>query len=116
MRSPRPGVLTFRRIIVTTLLTGAVVAGALFGVFLAYESDLPQVTSLEDFQPNIITQVFAADGSVLGEFAIEKRVVVGFMVILLAGRQGLIGEISSRLFDDKLVFAYGMGGLFMGYL
>ena len=78
MRSPRPGVLTFRRIIVTTLLTGAVVAGALFGVFLAYESDLPQVTSLEDFQPNIITQVFAADGSVLGEFAIERRVVVAF--------------------------------------
>jgi putative spermidine/putrescine transport system permease protein len=43
-------------------------------------------------------------------------VVVGFMVILLAGRQGLIGEVSSRLFDDKLVFAYGMAGLFMGYL
>jgi penicillin-binding protein 1A len=78
MRSPRPGVLTFRRIVVTTLLTGAVLAGALFGVFLAYESDLPQVTSLEDFQPNIITQVFAADGSILGEFAIERRVVVAF--------------------------------------
>ena len=78
MRSPRPGVLTFRRIVVTTFLTGAVVAGALFGVFLAYESDLPQVTSLEDFQPNIITQVFSADGKVLGEFAIERRVVVAF--------------------------------------
>ena len=78
MRSARPGVLTFRRIVVTTLLTGAVVAGSLFGVFLAYENDLPQVTSLEDFQPNIITQVFAADGTVLGEFAIERRVVVAF--------------------------------------
>lgn len=43
-------------------------------------------------------------------------VVVGFMVILLAGRQGLIGDVTSRLFDEKLVFAYGMGGLFLGYL
>jgi putative spermidine/putrescine transport system permease protein len=43
-------------------------------------------------------------------------VVVGFMVILLAGRQGLVGEITSRLFDDRLVFAYGMAGLFTGYL
>jgi putative spermidine/putrescine transport system permease protein len=43
-------------------------------------------------------------------------VVVGFMVILLAGRQGLIGAITSQLFDDKLVFAYGMAGLFMGYV
>jgi len=43
-------------------------------------------------------------------------VVVGFMVILLVGRQGLVGEITSRLFDDKLVLAYGMAGLFIGYL
>ena len=43
-------------------------------------------------------------------------VVVGFLVILLVGRQGLVGEISSRLFDEKLVFAYGMAGLFIGYL
>lgn len=43
-------------------------------------------------------------------------VVVGFMVILLAGRQGLVGDVTSWLFDEKLVFAYGMGGLFLGYL
>ena len=43
-------------------------------------------------------------------------VVVGFMVILLAGRQGLVGEITERLFGEKLVFAYSMAGLFVGYL
>src|SRR4249919_1593694 len=43
-------------------------------------------------------------------------VVVGFMIILLAGRQGLIGEVSSRLFGEKLVFAYSIYGLFLGYL
>jgi putative spermidine/putrescine transport system permease protein len=43
-------------------------------------------------------------------------VVVGFFVILLAGRQGLIGIVSSWLTGDPVVFAYGMGGLFMGYL
>jgi len=75
---PAPRVLTFRRIVVTTLLAFAILVGSLAGVFLAFESDLPQVTSLEEFQPNIITQVFAADGSVLGEFAIEKRIVVAF--------------------------------------
>jgi putative spermidine/putrescine transport system permease protein len=43
-------------------------------------------------------------------------VVVGFMIILLAGRQGLIGDISGRLFGEKLVFAYSIEGLFLGYL
>ena len=43
-------------------------------------------------------------------------VVVGFMIILLAGRQGLIGDLSARLFGEKLVFAYSIYGLFLGYL
>lgn len=43
-------------------------------------------------------------------------VVVGYLVILLAGRQGLIGDVTSWLFGEKMVFAYGMGGLFLGYL
>ncbi|WP_128083220.1 ABC transporter permease [Collimonas arenae] len=43
-------------------------------------------------------------------------VVVGFMVIMLAGRQGLIGVVSNWLFRDAWVFAYSLGGLFLGYL
>jgi len=43
-------------------------------------------------------------------------VVVGFLVILLAGRQGLIGEVSRILTGEKLVFAYSMLGLLVGYL
>jgi putative spermidine/putrescine transport system permease protein len=43
-------------------------------------------------------------------------VVVGFMIILLAGRQGLIGDVTLRLFGEKEVFAYSLQGLFLGYL
>lgn len=43
-------------------------------------------------------------------------VVIGFMVIMLAGRQGLIGTITQALGGDKWVFAYSLGGLFMGYV
>jgi len=43
-------------------------------------------------------------------------VVIGFMVIMLAGRQGLIGSISEALTGEKVVFAYSMAGLFMGYV
>ena len=43
-------------------------------------------------------------------------VVVGFMIILLAGRQGLIGDVTLRLFGSKEVFAYSIEGLFLGYL
>ena len=43
-------------------------------------------------------------------------VVVGFMVILLVGRQGLVGTITEWVFGDKVVLAYSMAGLFLGYL
>lgn len=43
-------------------------------------------------------------------------VVIGFMVIMLAGRQGLIGDITQLLTGHSLVFAYSMAGLFMGYV
>jgi putative spermidine/putrescine transport system permease protein len=43
-------------------------------------------------------------------------VVIGFMVIMLAGRQGLIGRISEALTGDRIVFAYSLAGLFMGYV
>jgi putative spermidine/putrescine transport system permease protein len=43
-------------------------------------------------------------------------VVVGFMVIMLAGRQGLIGALTLKLTGERWVFAYSMTGLFIGYL
>jgi putative spermidine/putrescine transport system permease protein len=43
-------------------------------------------------------------------------VVIGFMVIMLAGRQGLIGTVTEAITGEKLVFAYSMIGLFMGYV
>ncbi len=43
-------------------------------------------------------------------------VVVGFMIILLGGRQGLVNDIAKDLFSTRAVFAYSMVGLFFGYL
>lgn len=43
-------------------------------------------------------------------------VVVGFMIIMLGGRNGIASWASSSLGLGKFVFAYGMGGLFAGYV
>jgi len=43
-------------------------------------------------------------------------VVVGFMVIMLGGRQGVIGEIAKLVSGQNLVFAYSIVGLFVGYI
>lgn len=43
-------------------------------------------------------------------------VVVGFMIIMLGGRNGLLGMATQSAGLGKLVFAYGMAGLFAGYV
>jgi putative spermidine/putrescine transport system permease protein len=62
---------------------------------------------------------FAGQGALIAMLTLPLAfpgVVVGFMVIVLAGRQGLIGDISLALTGEKVVFAYSMSGLFMGYV
>ncbi|RUR55812.1 ABC transporter permease [Vreelandella populi] len=43
-------------------------------------------------------------------------VVVGFLVIMLGGRQGALAQLSLWLFDERWMFAYSLAGLFIGYL
>ncbi|OLC32747.1 MAG: hypothetical protein AUG08_02215 [Acidobacteria bacterium 13_1_20CM_2_55_15] len=58
------------------LLCLAIAVGATAGVLFVYNSDLPQVSSLEDYHPSLITEVYSDDGRVIGSFALERRVVI----------------------------------------
>ena len=55
-------------------LLGGVSAAALFYAFVM--RDLPEIYTLQDYRPNLITRVLAADGSEIATFARERRVVV----------------------------------------
>ena len=41
-----------------------------------YNTELPQVESLEDYRPNVITEVYGDDGQVIGSFALERRIII----------------------------------------
>lgn len=43
-------------------------------------------------------------------------VIIGFFLILLGGRQGLVADISNSLGMGRITFAYGLLGLFLAYL
>ncbi len=42
--------------------------------------------------------------------------VVGFLVVMMAGRQGMLAHLSMALFSERWMFAYSLSGLFVGYL
>jgi putative spermidine/putrescine transport system permease protein len=43
-------------------------------------------------------------------------VVIGFMIIMIGGRQGLVPNITDWAVGERIVFAYSIFGLFLGYL
>lgn len=43
-------------------------------------------------------------------------VIIGFFVILLGGRQGLVADLASAVGLERITFAYGLLGLFLAYL
>jgi len=53
-------------------------AGIALGVLAGYEYNLPKIQSLEDFRPDVITDLYSDDNKVIGEFAIERRIVVSY--------------------------------------
>ena len=78
--------------IVVALFISAALLGTLSGLAFAYADDLPRVTALDDYRPSIITRLLARDGRVIGEFATERRVVIGYEQIAPVLRQAIIAS------------------------
>jgi penicillin-binding protein 1A len=79
-----------RRAGIAALFIFVAMLGILSGVLFAYAGDLPQVSSLDDYTPSTITRVYAANGQVIGEFATQRRVIVGYDDISPLLRQAII--------------------------
>jgi penicillin-binding protein 1A len=81
------------------LFIAAALAGTASGVLFAYADDLPQITALDDYTPSTITRVVGRNGTVLGEFATERRVIIGYQDIPLRLRQAVLAAEDAQFFE-----------------
>src|SRR6476659_4631016 len=72
------------------LFLAVALLGVLSGVMFAYAGDLPQISALDHYAPSAITRVYARNGETLAEFAIERRLIVGYDDIAPQLRQAII--------------------------
>src|SRR5438874_368258 len=75
---------------IVALFIMAALLGILSGVMFAFAGDLPQVSALDNYSPSTITRISASGGQVIGEFATQRRVVVGYDDINPLLRQAII--------------------------
>jgi penicillin-binding protein 1A len=92
---PRPTkvvVRVARRAVIASLFVLTVLLGALGGVLFAYADDVAEVSALDDYKPNTITRLLAANSAQIGEFATERRVVIGYDDMAPVLRQAIIAS------------------------
>jgi penicillin-binding protein 1A len=82
-----------------TLFFLAVVTGALAGATLVYSVDLPQIQDLERYHPSTTTDLYDRNDHIIGSFALERRVVIGFDDFAPVLRQAVI-SIEDKSFES----------------
>ena len=80
----------FAQLVFVILVVLSAGAGVLGGLFFVYSSDLPQVRQLEDYRPDVMTEIFADDGTPIARFAMEHRVMVTYNQIPPVMRNAVI--------------------------
>jgi penicillin-binding protein 1A len=90
------------------LLCLAIALGATAGVLFVYNSDLPQVNSLEDYHPSLITEVYSDDGHIIGSFALERRVIVTWDEIPQVVKDAITSVEDQNFFTHWGIDFYGI--------
>ena len=68
----------FGRVAFAFLLLCAIAVGAALGLLFVYASDLPEIRALENYRPNVVTELYSDDGQLIGSFALQRRILVSY--------------------------------------
>src|SRR3569833_1410459 len=81
------------------LLLLAIITGSFAGLMLVFSVNLPQINDLERYRPSTMTDLYDAKGRIIGSFALEKRIVVGYDDFAPILRQAVI-SIEDKNFES----------------
>ena len=66
------------RVAVAFLLLCAILFGTACGLLFVYVGDLPEIRALETYRPNVVTEIYADDGQLVGSFALQRRILMTY--------------------------------------
>lgn len=82
-------------------LTILLLAGAATGFYFTFVFDLPRLTTLKDYQPYIISEVYSDDEVLIGEFFMERRVVVPLSQMPRFLIKAFVAAEDARFFEHR---------------
>jgi penicillin-binding protein 1A len=97
-------------------ILGAVVvliAGTMFGAYQYFSRDLPSTARLEMIEPSLKTEVYADDGSLIGEFYVEDRALVPLEQIPKYMRDAIVAVEDRKFYSHWGVDIFGIARAFI---
>ena len=116
IRSPR-----IRRSLIFGSFGVAALLGAISGVLFAYSPDLPEISELDSYTPGTITRLYDRNNILIGEFATERRLLIGYEDIPPDLRHAIISAEDGTFFNHvgfniRRIFATAVSNVLSGDL
>ena len=83
------------------VLVGVLAAGTAGVLWYVWSSNLPLISSLREYNPPIITEIYSSDGEVIGRFWDEKRIVISLAEIPRHLIHAFIAAEDARFYEHE---------------
>jgi penicillin-binding protein 1A len=98
----------------TTLFIAGVATVA--GLLWHYSQGLPDYSQLKDYEPPVMTRVHAADGSLLAEYAKERRLYLPIQAVPALVKNAFIAAEDKNFYEHPGIDVYGIARAAMLYV
>ena len=88
-------------LLASAAFAGLVLVGAWAVFYALILRDLPEIETLDDYRPNLITRVLDVDGELIATFSKEKRIVVPIEDVPQHVRDAFIAAEDSAFYDHE---------------
>ena len=98
----------FRVLVFTTLAIVGIAVAASFAVWRELTQDLPDAAELLDYRPPTATRVYAADGTLIGEFYVERRYLMPIEQVPLGVRRAFLAAEDADFYTHRGIDPQGI--------
>src|SRR5581483_11848346 len=108
-KKPRKRFSVLRFLVLLTLMGSAFGAGLAYWGYKQFEKDLPdRWSALTDYRPSRASRVFSSEGELIGEFYLQKRIVLPYDRIPAHVRNAFVAAEDNRFFDHHGIDPLGI--------
>jgi penicillin-binding protein 1A len=86
------------------------------GLLWHYSKDLPDYSQLKDYEPPVMTRVHAADGSLLAEYAKERRLYLPIQAVPKLVTNAFVAAEDKNFYEHPGIDVYGIARAAMFYV